>query len=211
MEQANIAYHQTTATSEFDEPERLGELARHNETAALRHAAEVERERWLGVLTDKDAVIALIKARLADRDAEILALRAQLGVSSEQHNEAAALRYAAELERGKWLGLVADKDAVIVVTKAELSDKEAEITALRAQLGESKEPKSVYYQITELSEFKEAERLRSLARHNEAAALRHAAEVEREKWQGVVADKDAALADKDAEIKALKAQLGGSK
>jgi len=79
-----------------------------------------------------------------------------------------------------------------------------------------------YHHITAASDFRELERLRSLARHNEAAALRHAAEVEREKWQGVVTDmiaklkaehtvKDAALADKDAEIKTLKAQLGGSK
>ncbi|MDR2733747.1 MAG: Rpn family recombination-promoting nuclease/putative transposase [Spirochaetota bacterium] len=51
-------------------------------------------------------------------------------------------------------------------------------------------------------EFKELERLRSLARHNEASALDHAAEVEREKWQAVVAEKDAAhfteIAEKDA-------------
>jgi len=46
------------------------------------------------------------------------------------------------------------------------------------------------------------ERHRVDARCREAAALRHArtqgAEVEREKWQGVVAEKDAALNEKDA-------------
>jgi len=68
-----------------------------------------------------------------------------------------------------------------------------------------------YRHITTTDEFKEKERLRSLARHNEAAALRHAAEVEREKWQGVVADRDAALADKDAIIAELRARLGESK
>jgi hypothetical protein len=66
------------------------------------------------------------------------------------------------------------------------------------------------------------ERLRADARRNEAAALRHAAKVERIKWQSVVADKDAALADKDAvladkdaaladkdaEISRLRAMLG---
>ena len=57
-----------------------------------------------------------------------------------------------------------------------------------------------YRHITTTDEFKEKERLRSLARHNEAAALRYATEVEREKWQSVVADKDAALADKDAAL-----------
>jgi predicted transposase/invertase (TIGR01784 family) len=64
-----------------------------------------------------------------------------------------------------------------------------------------------YREITVSSEFRELERLRADARHNEAAALRHAAEVEREKWQGVVADKNAALADKDAENARLREQL----
>jgi predicted transposase/invertase (TIGR01784 family) len=38
MEEAIRAYHQITADSEFREMERLRELARHNEAAALRHA-----------------------------------------------------------------------------------------------------------------------------------------------------------------------------
>jgi len=75
MEQAIKAYHHITATTEFKEMERLRSLARHNEAAALRHAAEVEREKWQGVLADKDAEH---KAVLADKDAEIMALRAQL-------------------------------------------------------------------------------------------------------------------------------------
>jgi hypothetical protein len=58
-----------------------------------------------------------------------------------------------------------------------------------------------YREITVSPEFRELERLREDARHNEAAALRHAAEIEREKWQGVVADKE-------AEIARLRAQLG---
>jgi predicted transposase/invertase (TIGR01784 family) len=43
MEQAIRAYHQITADSEFQEMERLRELARHNEAAALRHARDEER------------------------------------------------------------------------------------------------------------------------------------------------------------------------
>jgi len=58
---------------------------------------------------------------------------------------------------------------------------------------------NAYRHITATDEFREMERLRSLARHNEAAALRHAraqgAEAEREKWQGVVAEKDAVVAE----------------
>jgi predicted transposase/invertase (TIGR01784 family) len=65
------------------------------------------------------------------------------------------------------------------------------------------------------SEFKENERLRSLARHNEASALNNAEQRGEQranaKWEGVVADKDAALADKDAEIARLRAQLGEGK
>jgi predicted transposase/invertase (TIGR01784 family) len=70
---------------------------------------------------------------------------------------------------------------------------------------------SAYRHITAKDEFKEIERLYSLARHNEASALRHAAQVATEKadakWKGVVADKDAALADKDAALAAALAEL----
>jgi hypothetical protein len=68
-----------------------------------------------------------------------------------------------------------------------------------------------YRHITTTDEFRELERLRTLARHNEAAALGNARREERAKWQGVLADKDAALADKDAEIERLRAQLGKDK
>jgi len=76
-----------------------------------------------------------------------------------------------------------------------------------------------YRHVSASEQFKEIERLRSRARHNEASALGHAAEVERQKWQVIVAEKDAALAnkdatfatvlaDKDAEIARLRALLG---
>jgi predicted transposase/invertase (TIGR01784 family) len=86
-----------------------------------------------------------------------------------------------------------------------------------------------YRSITATPEFREMERLRSKARHDEAQALRKArlegAEMERKQWQNVVADKDAViadkdvmladkdamLADKDAVIAKLRAQLGGKK
>jgi predicted transposase/invertase (TIGR01784 family) len=68
-----------------------------------------------------------------------------------------------------------------------------------------------YREITVSPEFREIERLRADARHNEASALQHAAEVERKKWQSVVAGKDAEIervvADKDAEIERLRAML----
>ena len=61
-----------------------------------------------------------------------------------------------------------------------------------------------YRHVSATDEFKEIERLRSRARHDEASALGHArreaAAEEREKWLIVVADRDAALADKDAAL-----------
>ncbi|MDR2733238.1 MAG: Rpn family recombination-promoting nuclease/putative transposase [Spirochaetota bacterium] len=77
-----------------------------------------------------------------------------------------------------------------------------------------------------MDEFKELERLRSRARHNEASALYHAErkaeQAEREKWQAVVAEKDAShaaalaekaaeIADKNAEIAELRSRLGEDK
>jgi hypothetical protein len=64
-----------------------------------------------------------------------------------------------------------------------------------------------YRSITATSEFQTLERMRSDARRNEAAALRHATEVEREKWKGIVAEKEAVLAKKDAELVEIKAQM----
>jgi hypothetical protein len=89
----------------------------------------------------------------------------------------------------------------------------------------TQQEREMYYAhpITPESTAREAERLYSLARHNEAAALRHARDEgmakgmekcmakERKKWQGVVADKDKkwqnVVADKDAEIARLREQL----
>jgi hypothetical protein len=64
-----------------------------------------------------------------------------------------------------------------------------------------------YHNITVTPEFKEMERLRSLARHNEASALRHARNEESKRWQSVGADKDAKLADKDAKLADKDAKL----
>jgi len=57
-----------------------------------------------------------------------------------------------------------------------------------------------YTRVASSAEFREIERQRELARHNEATALKNAERKERMKWQGVVARKDAEIAGKDAEI-----------
>ena len=70
---------------------------------------------------------------------------------------------------------------------------------------------NAYYNITAESEFKEKVRLLEKARHNETSTLRFEREQaiaeESQKWQDVVANKESIIADKDAEIARLKAQL----
>jgi len=69
---------------------------------------------------------------------------------------------------------------------------------------------SAYERISVTPEFRELERLRSMARHDEASALGEAREEgreeEREVWQGVVAGKDAELERLRAEIAVIKAK-----
>ncbi|MCL1809451.1 MAG: Rpn family recombination-promoting nuclease/putative transposase [Clostridiales bacterium] len=68
-----------------------------------------------------------------------------------------------------------------------------------------------YHNVTASSEFRELERLRAKARHDEAQALHNAAKVEREKWQSVVAEKDTTINEQAARIAELEARLGGNK
>ncbi|GHS90169.1 hypothetical protein AGMMS49957_15390 [Synergistales bacterium] len=104
----------------------------------------------------------------------------------------------------------------LALFNAETEEELKQIEALEVPIME--EAIGAYRGITATDEFKEIERLRTLARHNEASALGHA---RREatakanaKWQAVVANKDAALANKetalankDAEIAANKAEI----
>ena len=110
-------------------------------------------------------------------------------------------------------------DMLLLWLKLFKADTEEELAKIEAtEVPIMKQAIKAYHKITAASEFREMERLRSLARHNEAAALRHARDEGREeeskKWQNVVADKDAELADKDvkladkdAEIARLREQL----
>lgn len=74
-----------------------------------------------------------------------------------------------------------------------------------------KEAIEAFHSITATNEFKEIERLYERARHNEAAALRHAEQLgeerERERWKGIVADKDAKLVEMQATTNAEIAEL----
>jgi hypothetical protein len=97
----------------------------------------------------------------------------------------------------------------LTLFKAETEEDLAKLEALEVPV--MKEAIGAYRHVAATKELKEIERMRSLARHNEAAALRHAAEVEAAKWQIIVTEKDAAysaaLADKEEENKRLRKQL----
>ena len=75
-------------------------------------------------------------------------------------------------------------------------------------LTQDDETENKYYaKITPESMARERERLRSLARHNEASALRHARDEERKKWQNVIVSKDEEIASKDVVIASKKAEI----
>lgn len=100
----------------------------------------------------------------------------------------------------------------LALFKAETEEDLAKIEALEVPI--MQQAIEAYRHVKATDEFKELERLRSKARHDEAQALYNATKVEREKWQGVVAEKDAALTEKDAvltekeeEIEQLRAQI----
>ena len=85
------------------------------------------------------------------------------------------------------------------------AETEEELTQLEAlEVPIMKQAIGAYRHVSATDEFKEIERLRSRTRHNEASALGHAwregEKAERERWQCVVADKD-------AEIARLRAQM----
>ncbi|GHV56886.1 hypothetical protein FACS1894216_21140 [Synergistales bacterium] len=110
-----------------------------------------------------------------------------------------------------WLSLFAAK------TEEDLAKIEAlEVPEMSQTIG-------AYRSVIVTNEFKEAERLRSLARHNEASALANAEkrgeergeergeQRERAKWESVVADKDAEIAEQAAELARLRAVYGEGK
>ena len=64
MSEAIVAYRHVAASPELREVERMRSKARHDEAQALRNAERKEREKWQGVVADKDAEIARLRAQL---------------------------------------------------------------------------------------------------------------------------------------------------
>jgi len=98
VKQAIGAYREIVASPEFRELERLRADVRHNEASALlnaqRKAEKAEREKWQGVVADKDAALADKEAALADMDATLADKDAALA-----DKDAALADKDAEIER----------------------------------------------------------------------------------------------------------------
>ena len=90
--------------------------------------------------------------------------------------------------------------------KAETEEELSKIKGLGAPIME--QAIEAYRQITATDEFKELERLRSRARHNEASALDHARREEGKKWQNALAEKDAEIEQLRAQVAKLREQFG---
>ena len=71
MSQAVEAYRGVTATDRFKYLEILRERTAHDEAQALYNAQLKEREKWQGVVADKDALIAELMAKLEMRHENI--------------------------------------------------------------------------------------------------------------------------------------------
>ncbi len=73
-----------------------------------------------------------------------------------------------------------------------------------------KEAIRAFRQVSAANEFREIERLRERARHNEASALYHARMEEREKWQAVITQKDEENEKLRKQIFELQAKMKGN-
>jgi predicted transposase/invertase (TIGR01784 family) len=108
----------------------------------------------------------------------------------------------------------------LALFKADTEEELKQIEALGVEV--MQQAIRAYRSITVTPEFREAERLRSIARHDEAQALFQAEQIgeererekwqgEREKWQGAVSEKDAENARLREQLAALQSRLGEGK
>ena len=71
MKKAIGAYRRVSTSAEYAEIERLRDKADHDEAQALsnaeRRGATVERQKWQGIVAEKDTLIAELRAKLAEK------------------------------------------------------------------------------------------------------------------------------------------------
>ncbi|MCL2400994.1 MAG: Rpn family recombination-promoting nuclease/putative transposase [Defluviitaleaceae bacterium] len=101
------------------------------------------------------------------------------------------------------------RDLWLKLINAETEEELKKIEEMRVPV--MSEAIMAYQHVAASPEFRELERMRSKARHDEAQAIRNAERRGEERananWQGVVAEKDIALANKDVENIELRKQL----
>jgi hypothetical protein len=105
------------------------------------------------------------------------------------------------------------KELWLTLFNAETEEELTKIEALEVPI--MKQAIGAYRHVTATPEFREIERLRSKARHDEAQALKNAEQRGEKradkKWESVVADNKATIAEKDALIAELRARLDEDK
>jgi len=67
MSEAIAAYRHVSTSDQFAQIEKMRSKARHDEAQAINHALMLERQRWQGILADKDDYIARLLAQLEER------------------------------------------------------------------------------------------------------------------------------------------------
>ena len=97
------------------------------------------------------------------------------------------------------------RDLWLKLFNAETEEELAEIEKMGVPI--MSEALQAYRHVAASDEFIQIEKMRSKARHDEAQALRNAERREREKWQGVIADKDNENAELRRQLAELQSQL----
>jgi len=90
------------------------------------------------------------------------------------------------------------RDLWLKLFNAETEEELAKIEEMGVPI--MNEALQAYRHVAASDEFKEKERMRSKARHDEAQAISNAERKERERWQDVIADKDARIAELEAKL-----------
>ena len=109
MEEAILAYRRVTAEDRFRELERTRHYTEMNESSSINYAIQGEREKWQGVVAEKDTIIAENAAALAKKDTALAENAVALATKDAALTENAAA--------------LATKDALIAELQARLGDK----------------------------------------------------------------------------------------
>jgi len=122
MDEAIGAYYKVTAEDKLRELERSRHYAEMNRSSSMNYAIQGEREKWKGVVAEKDATLAKNAAALAQKDTVIAT------------KDTALTENAIALAQKDTV--IATKNTALAEKDAALAENAALIAELRAQLGE---------------------------------------------------------------------------